>query len=380
MDDIRKIINKLYWSCLNKQALDAAFDDFSRLFPSVNFQFQSQNLNNDNYFYVRSYNYGDSFLTDFNAVKHLNPYPPHLSRSCMDDLIDGGRLLARSELVKTDFYHLFFKPYGLDQSLAVAAHIGDRSAAFLAANVPERYPDDDELILRRNLLMLLPHLQNSFKLSIACHDRTHGNVDDFGNLDALSVPALIVDDELKLFAINRFAEDYFAENEIILKQVNGYLTTSTPSIDLAIQKLIRCALQHGMPLGPYRIALNHTRRIVIFAFPLIRTNGIPGYITPFLSSSRRCLITAIASSQVRTNRSTLNLLFQMTNRELDLVVKLIAGQSLKEAALELGISYITARNHLSNVTRRNEMRSQSDLVRQVTQALAQVPAHFRQKS
>jgi len=60
-------------------------------------------------------------------------------------------------------------------------------------------------------------------------------------------------------------------------------------------------------------------------------------------------------------------------REAALVMELVAGKTLREAADSLGMSYYSARTHIANASGWAGLRPQTDLVRVAAGAVSTVP-------
>lgn len=74
------------------------------------------------------------------------------------------------------------------------------------------------------------------------------------------------------------------------------------------------------------------------------------------------LIVSEQSASSRVCPACLMRLFDLTPRETDLVMQIVAGRRIQEAAVALGITAGTARTHLRHIFQKTQVETQSELV------------------
>jgi pimeloyl-ACP methyl ester carboxylesterase/DNA-binding CsgD family transcriptional regulator len=99
---------------------------------------------------------------------------------------------------------------------------------------------------------------------------------------------------------------------------------------------------------------------------LVAADDFPESLRLLAEGATRALL--IARDQPSDNlRSVVQASFALTAAESDIMLKIAAGVTLKQAAAELGISINTVRNHLQAIYAKSGVNRQSDLVLIVTQ-------------
>jgi DNA-binding CsgD family transcriptional regulator/PAS domain-containing protein len=180
------------------------------------------------------------------------------------------------------------------------------------------------------------------------------------SLDTLSFGVAVLDSTGKLLEANAIARDLFREDCGICYKSDGtvYLRGSAGSE-------LHHWISTGMPPARRVDGLLHISQAV--GPPLsVLVSPLPAQSVSWISGDPRWLLLFFdPSRQIRLSTELIARDLCITNSEAAIVAMVVAGNTLKESALCLGISEHTARSQIKSVFRKTDIRSQADLVRRV---------------
>jgi DNA-binding CsgD family transcriptional regulator len=209
----------------------------------------------------------------------------------------------------------------------------------------------------RLLKLLSPHLRRAMQIHMRL---TESRLDDEVStrvLDRLASGALLVDGNRRLLFANRAAEALFQPGGGLALS-GGQLTATGRTEQAALDAAIaRCARQAPADSGadldlrcegaPRQLRVIPLRRSVPLVSP-----GVPV-----------ALLIAAADRSDEAVTARLRLHYGLTPAEAAFAVEIAKGDGKRAAAARRGISYTTARTHLSRVFDKTGVRRQGELVR-----------------
>lgn len=255
-------------------------------------------------------------------------------------------------LASLDIYHLMGANLRLPDGTVCGIRIGRSQAA-------PAFSAEDRAFIER----LLPHLRRS----MALYTRMR-RMQSVGNLyaqtvDRMMIGTLILDEHGKVFQSNQVAEELLNSGEGLRRNNNRLQAVFGPE-DRQLQSLIKEAIALSVKPEP----------IIIGAMSLARPSGegnlgvvirsVP--MTEWVESNRRPAVAVFLRDPEKAPQApqeAVRQLFNLTPAETTLVMKLVNGYTLDEAAEELEIKRNTARAHLRAIFSKTGVTRQTELVR-----------------
>lgn len=273
--------------------------------------------------------------------------------------------VPRDQLEQSVYFREFLHPAGLDYFLTV--HVAEPSGFKIWINLGRPadigpYSADEHLFLEG----LIPHLQRALAL-FAVRKRLELERDVYRDLvENLTIGALAVDREGRIVSSNR-AADRLIETSELLAIRDRRLRIKSPrqaeAFNAALQQIVTnqtsvaaVALGEGTA-GHGGLGL------------LLRTLG------PFRNFGDGSLPSAVVYlSDTAANRigpaSLVAELFDLTATESSLAILLARGQSLADAAMELGVTESSVRTYLKRIFAKTGLHRQAELVALILQSVA----------
>ena len=219
---------------------------------------------------------------------------------------------------------------------------------------------------------LIPHFTRAVQISQRFNDLDLQRAATLEALDHMPFGVILVDSRGKILALNRTAGEVVEQCDGLSITRSG-LAAATAQATSELRSLIARSAQTmaGESLSPGgQLALarpSMKRPLSVLVAPL--------HLREVEWSKRTPTVAVFVSDPERTAKApaeTISRLYGLTPAEARLVVQLIGGRSVAEAADELRITSATARNQLKAVFRKTETHRQSDLVRLVLTGVAQL--------
>lgn len=209
----------------------------------------------------------------------------------------------------------------------------------------------------RLLKLISPHLRRAMQIHMRLTEsRLDGEVST-GVLDRLASAALLVDGNRRLLFANRAAEALFQPGGGLALSGGQLFATGRAeqaALDAAIGRCTRQALaDSGTDLDLRCEGPTHQLRVIPLrrSMPLV-SPGVP--VALLIEASDR-------SDEAVTTR--LRRHYGLTPAEAAFAIEIAKGDGKRAAAARRGISYTTARTHLSRVFDKTGVRRQGELVR-----------------
>ena len=189
-------------------------------------------------------------------------------------------------------------------------------------------------------------------------------------LDRSSAAIFLLDSAGRVVFMNRAAEALKGHEEGLRVAADG-LHLSVTLEDEQLQSLIRQAItssQHtgGSPGGVMRASRRSGKRP--YGVWVIALARVPTALTLFRPVA--CVLISDPERRLCPSVQHLRTLFNMTEAEARLAVRLADGEPLRGAAEQLGITYGTARSRLTQLFEKTSTGSQGELIRLLLTVLA----------
>jgi DNA-binding CsgD family transcriptional regulator len=305
--------------------------------------------------------------------EHLPEIHGHLGRALaswpsLDDPFIISRHLPPEYVEQSPYYLEVLKPQGISDIVQYFL-IGtpDRFAGFAVTNSEKKGSiGERDLELGR---LLLPHIRRSVMISDLLDARTVENERLTETLNSLRCGVILVDDHARIMQVNNAAQKLLKRSEG-LRVSNGALqaieTSAAAELKLALQR----SAQDESDLGPTGTAIRLTP---LGRAPLFAT------VLPLKGSATRTRLSPAAAAAVFVGESPdgrdlayfMQLAFDLTRAETRVLVELLAGKTLTEAATNLDIALTTVRTHLDHIFSKTGVSRQAELVRLAMQLAPQ---------
>lgn len=369
-----ELVRDLYSSILLTGSLDGVVTRLSEQHPSVVFTVQSQCTVRNDYYHFDAYNIDDDFVRDFSEVGHLNPFPRILTGAPMNRVAVSTETLSTEQIERTEFFeHICRRRGEINRGNGLILHANGNDVAFLAANLPKRYSEKDETEMIKTLEMVRTHFQAAFKLLLDLNERQRADADTFW-LEQIPTAAVVLNETGNALMMNSRAESLFSAGLHILFDRSGTITASSITGRKSLADLVDKVRSSGNPSGPAYVPRQDGKQYAVYGALARPGEPFPIQLGPARYGDRHVLLTILDPDDAPPDTDTaLMNAFGLSNRETALVFELVRGNSLKEAAHALGISYNTARNQLASANSKVGSGSQSEIVRMATQFLARTP-------
>jgi len=262
------------------------------------------------------------------------------------------------DLVRTEFYNDFTRPINIKHGMfgVVANH----ASAFTSVSV-FRDPQAGQFLepQLRVLNLLVPHIQRAFGI----HFRLVGlNAQVTGlesALDMLQFGVVFVSSSQTVLLMNARAKQ-LVRLANGLQMRGGQLTLTTPSECNLFQSLIAGAVKTGRgdgfsSGGTLQVSRASGRPLLLTVAPL-RSNGL-------VTHAAAVVFIADPSEKIELPVDLLHRCYGLTQAESRLVLRLVEGCSVKEAAVSLRVTLNTAKTQLKSVFAKTGVRRQAELIK-----------------
>ena len=216
---------------------------------------------------------------------------------------------------------------------------------------------------------LLPHLQRALEVRQRLHSVEQQKASAHDALDRLTLGVILVGATGRLLHVNAAGEAMLRGGDGLSWTPDG-LHADSRDDDRRLQELLA-----GLRRGDLRSAGGHLRvrrRSGRPAYAVMLTPVAPGVVAAGKELPAVLVFVSDPGARIIADVSELSALFGFTPAEGRLVLALLNGTPLPDAARQIGISYNTARTQLARAMARTESRSQLELVLTVQRALGGV--------
>jgi DNA-binding CsgD family transcriptional regulator len=274
----------------------------------------------------------------------------------------GPELVSDRDLLRSEFYVDFLRPQGFFHLMGTVALRTDDAMGVVRVIRPHGAPafDQDD---RRLLRQLTPHLRRSLvvhrQLGLAMARRAAAT----DVLDRFQVAVLLLDGRARVRASNRRADELLETQDGLRADREG-LRASSAAETAALRAIIASTAQAAPSGGAIAVSRPSGREpLAVLVAPLrtpVLANVAPG----------ACAVAFVTDpeQQPSLTRRRVQRHLGLTPAEADIALAIARGQTVEEAAGELGISPHTARTQLKHALARTGAHRQAELVRLVLTA------------
>ncbi len=313
----------------------------------------------------------DGFEEVFSDVRSRNTEDRYLKGMCerpAGTVQLGSEIVAPDQMHRSESYSALAMPWHLEHFLmGTILPVGGGGAFFALGRTAREAPftESDKSLVSK---LVLSHLTRSMMIQREVAAMGSANAMLAAVMHQAPTGLVVFDGNGRPVLINQKAAAIFAAGDG-LALVNGELRAESPvaqtQLNLALSAMRQVALGRPVPAPPTvlvaRRASAQPYRVSYSALsPLVQGGGFPhgSSVVAVIHDERR------ASGP--TVPALLRVTYGLTRAEVCLCEALLAGQSLAEAAIALGVSRNTAKTHLARVFDKTGVRSQMALLRLLT--------------
>jgi DNA-binding CsgD family transcriptional regulator/PAS domain-containing protein len=301
----------------------------------------------------------------FQTYIHLNPLRvPALLHANVDDVFSVYSFMSHEEFQSTRFYKEWVQPQQYFD--AISAMI-EKTASSLSVLVVTRYeregPFDEEA--HRRMRLLAPHLRRAVTIGRLIDLKSLEASDFASTLDGIAAGIFLVDARGRIVHANASGQSLL-EQKIVLRQVNGAIVAVDPDAGVALREALAAATGGDAEVGVKGIA------IALSAGGLDRQVA---NILPLTSGARRragaahgaaaAIFVRKADLEMPSALETIAQTYELTSRELSVLLGIVEIGGVPEVASVLGLSETTVKSYLKSVFQKTGARRQADLVKLV---------------
>ncbi len=286
-----------------------------------------------------------------------------------NEVVTIDDLTLRSELLKSDFYQMFLKPFniyyiaGIDWMYEKNSRISIR---FTRDESQGKFTEDEKAFFR----LLIPHLQQSVALGIQLRQLDSERQIYADSISKRSIGIFTLDKNGCILQSNTTAEQYLKDADGF-HVVHNRIKLNNSALNESFNHYIQIALE----------AIRKHERASVNALAVTRESGKAPYqlmikpmsfeshdesdVTPYLT-----VLIQDPEKNLEISVRTLMNLYQLTMSEATIAILLAEGNSTDEVAEELNIKKNTVRAHLRSMFVKMGVTQQSMLVTLVLTSLA----------
>ncbi|WP_211255012.1 helix-turn-helix transcriptional regulator [Nevskia soli] len=299
------------------------------------------------------------------ASPHINPdvftLDPFMNLPS-DRIVTADEMVGESNWLNSEYYRQFCEPAGVRYVMGADIHTEEGSECRFRICRPAEAPPfsaADKALCQ----MLLPHFENAVRLYTSIDAAESERQLLAGTVDRMLLGTVILDEAGTVLKTNSVAHHILRENDG-LRIAQGLLEAGYGAENRELYRLIKLALQ----------GITSTAGAVSQAMSISRPSGraklglalrsIPQ--GDWLETRHRPTVAVFIrdpESRSQASREMIQRLFGLTPAESSLALLLADGQSLDEAAVQLGVRKNTARAQLRAIFSKTGVTRQTALVR-----------------
>lgn len=308
------------------------------------------------------------FFGHFAARNPLRPPAPEVRRAIahfIPRIVTDEHRIAKSDLMKTEFYNDFMAPCGFHSTLTIGLAIQGADGATLDVTRPRRRGQftDEDIAISRNLQ---PHFVRAFELSRKLAGAGAAGEDLAWVLDRLDHGVFLLDDRGAVRHANRAAERLIGEGHGLTVS-GGRLSACAPEAGRRLAALIGQAATTEAERrrgGTMALAARARRRPLSVSVTPARSD----YHSVFHAGPAVIVCVTDLDAKVNLPAQTLQDIFGLSRGEARIALALFDGLDPREVAARLGLSVHTVRGHLIRIFEKTGARGQVELARLLMRA------------
>ena len=369
--DLDDLVEAIYDAALDSAAWPSAIDLLRGRFRSVCEAFYFHEAQSKAIYPIRNGGISPFYVKAYAELAAAPDYPWYRAEPLrrLGVLRTEARLIAHTgdphAMRDTAYFNHWMRPQGLEHSIGITLLEEDGLSAkmtLLRAAGDGGFGGDEE----RDFLRLAAHMQRALSVSRRLDLLLSSQAASFATLDRVPYGVMLLEADATIAYVNATAQAWLDARDGLRSQ-GGRAGAADPrdaaQFDALLHETIRAAAASSIALrrpGGRRLLLSAMR----------------------LSAERRLLVTSQAAVLLlivdpdmvqRSDVDLVRALYALTDSEARLAARLLAGDSLRDAADVAGIAYETARWHLKALFQKTGTNRQAALVARLMRDIAAIP-------
>ena len=352
MDDRKgreRVIAALYQAGMGQLDWGAALDDLAGQVGAGGITLDTYDFDASRGTVLASNMAPDPAIAEYNAIYgHANPLAERTRRQLQQGLTyRASEFVPTAEFVRTELYNTVYRALGLKHLAAVTLEYRQSRSTQFSVIKPTDAADfsEREVALLADMQVHARQAWSGYRVLA----RTRRRLDELVSLwNQIEFAVLVVDSDRKVRFANRAAEDL----QRALSRGEPRASAQPVTADLLRNLRLKAALDSVLVAGGIR----HAGTLGLSPFPQLRATVFA------LSDDRAAILLVDPLRQQDLPLDAFRQRFALTEAEARVVRRIARGDSLREAAEQIGIGYETARSQLKSAMARNGWRRQSALL------------------
>lgn len=294
---------------------------------------------------------------------YVNPWSAYWNMAksglvALSEEVSPARLFA-----KTEFYNDWLRPQRDAEAAVGLKLVGNRGEAILfVMHFPLHLSEEYGRAAAQVLRQVRSGLERSISLAGAIQARLEGATTAAALVERGRCAAFVIEGNRQVREANALAEHLFSSSRAVIVRNNRcFIADSEADAHFAstLEKLSRGMTTEGANL--FFRTLSGAWQVTMTALPAVATSTN----SPLLLPPRRLVLilaTELLPTADATNLSTLKALAGLTPAEITFCRRLLLGESVADAAEQLGITVETARTRLKSIFQKTQTSRQGQLM------------------
>ncbi len=275
-----------------------------------------------------------------------------------------GAVRAGDELIpakpRTEFHADWIRPYELEDGLFVRLNSGTTTSCFVAAcpRGSESFATPERVKLMSGLV---PHLRQALLTQDKLAASARGTTRVLGAVEAVRHGVVIVESGCGVVHLNTAAERIVRAGDGIGIR-SGRIATGSTQTERRLNGALHAALNEDAGVRHGRSFLcerpSGKRPYVIHVLPLHRST-----CDETLNDATALVLVIDPEHENQPAPALLRQLYNLTNTEAEIALRLTRGDDLKQISDELSVSPWTVRTHLQHLFAKTDTHRQAELIR-----------------
>lgn len=276
-----------------------------------------------------------------------------------------GKVASIPDLVDYDeyrrgrFYQEWLRPQGCNDAANVVLERSNLSRPILMTVLSGKRMVDEAM--RRRIALIVPHANRALLINKTIDSRQAEAAVFAETLDGLAAGIFLLDSACHIVHANA-AGHRMVSSDDILRLIGGKLVTRDIRVNQSLRRIFSAGSHAAIAAGNCALALtaHDGERYIVHVLPLasVMRSGTEGS-----SAAVAVLFVRKAAFSVRSCDELLARTFNLTPRELRVLLAAVELTGVSEVALSLGIAETTVKTHLKRIFAKTGTSRQADLVR-----------------
>lgn len=289
--------------------------------------------------------------------QRLDPWAASLARNPLETVMIGPEHMSEDELVKTEFYNDFCRPFGMFRPMGVKMQLSPGVFAIIGSDQPHSRTLFD-VSDKPRLQELIPHIKRSLQLRRQVRDRISGAEIRGAALNSYAFGVIICDAVGRPVFVNNAAEQYHRDgNGIVLVGQGRPVSALVARKSQKLARFIADAAAGGSG-GVMRLTGRGGAPELLVLVSLLPPANIGENRTGHVLVSLRPTFASPAFTE-----AVVAALFGLSPAQAAIAIAIYDGRSPEEIAAARGIRISTLRTHLAEIFFRTGTANQRELIR-----------------